>query len=96
MTDNVAAQGEHDPRIVHVASELVVDLGPQAENEGNVEYITDVIAAVDYANEQCGMDYEQGRADERARIRTGVTPLPPWVYVDNEVLRVIDNEEENP
>ena len=39
--------------------------------------------------------YERGVSDERARIRTGVTPLPPWVYVDNEVLRVSDNEEES-
>ena len=76
MTDNVAAQGEHDPRIVHVASELVVDLGPQAENEGNVEFVTDVIAAVDYANEQCGLTYEQGRADERHRLICGEDVMP--------------------
>lgn len=49
-----------DPRIVHVASELSVPLGPQAVNEGNLEYITDVIDAVDYANEQCGQDYKAG------------------------------------
>lgn len=40
-----------DPRIVHVASELDVSLERTAENEGNLEFILDVIAAVDYANE---------------------------------------------
>jgi hypothetical protein len=44
-----------DPRIVHVASELDVPLGPEAVNDGNLEYILDVIDAVDYANEQCGI-----------------------------------------
>jgi hypothetical protein len=64
-----------DPRIVHVASELAVDLAPTAENEGNREFILDVIDAVDYANEQCGTTYEQGRQDERVAIcGEGVTP----------------------
>lgn len=45
-----------DPRIAIVAHELDVPLGPQAENDGNLEYILDVIAAVDHANEQCGKD----------------------------------------
>ena len=49
-----------DPRIVHVASELVVDLGPQAENDGNLEYVIDVIDAVDYANEMCDRDFAAG------------------------------------
>ena len=49
-----------DPRIVHVASELSVSLGPQAENDGNMEYILDVIAAVDYANETCDRDFVAG------------------------------------
>lgn len=49
-----------DPRIVHVASELSVPLGPEAENDGNREYVIDVIAAVDYANEMCGRDFAAG------------------------------------
>ena len=49
-----------DPRIVHVASELSVPLGPEAENDGNREYVIDVIAAVDYANEMCDRDFAAG------------------------------------
>jgi hypothetical protein len=41
-----------DPRIGYVASLLDVDLRPIAANEGNMEYILDVIDAVDFANEQ--------------------------------------------
>lgn len=54
-----------DPRIAIVAHELDVPLGPQAENDGNLEYILDVIAAVDHANEQCGKDLASAlRIDE--------------------------------
>jgi hypothetical protein len=57
-----------DPRIVHVASELDIDLRPTAENDGNLQFILDVIDAVDYANEQCGKTYEQGQRDMLAKL----------------------------
>jgi len=71
-----------DPRIVHVASELSVDLGPQAENDGNLEYVTDVIDAVDYANEQCGTTYADGQRDAIAKAVNAVEMLSPmhWKY----------------
>jgi len=72
---------EQDPRIIHVASELVVDLGPEAENDGNMEYVLDVIDAMDYANEQCGKDYSAGQRDALAGAIERVGRLP-WPFVD--------------
>jgi hypothetical protein len=43
-----------DPRIAIVADELGVILGPQAEHDGNLEFVKDVIAAVDVANKEVG------------------------------------------
>jgi hypothetical protein len=64
-----------DPRIVHVASELDVPLGPQAEYEGNLEYVIDVISAVDYALEQCGKTYAQGQRDEQEHVTDLLTAV---------------------
>ena len=67
-----------DPRIVHVASELSVPLGPEAENDGNREYVIDVIAAVDYANEMCDRDFAAGV--QAARDAVASMPVYRWPY----------------
>lgn len=59
-----------DPRIVHVASELDVDLGPEAENDGNLEYVTWVIESVDYANEQCDLTHDAALRKAVAAVLT--------------------------
>lgn len=67
-----------DPRIVHVASELSVPLGPEAENDGNREYVIDVIAAVDYANEMCDRDFAAGVQ----AARDAVAVLPAYYAIE--------------
>ncbi len=77
-----------DPRIVHVASELSVSLGPQAENDGNMEYILDVIAAVDYANETCDRDFVAGVKAARDAV-AGCQERGSWI-LRADALAAID------
>ena len=83
-----------DPRIVHVASELSVPLGPEAENDGNREYVIDVIAAVDYANEMCDRDFAAGVNAARDAV-VGCFPLSDGEDA-RRILAAIDALKEKP